>query len=305
MSYNEPIAIISDPHANLKALNAVLRDIILNRGIRTIFCLGDVVGYGANPVEVIDIFRNGWKNPDDGKVYKFAGISKGNHDELAGYLRQGAFTVDSLTGMLHIKKDAAETLDAAVKQMKDMGEEGEKRLDFLETLSVDPLQIREDAKGIHAFKNPFSGFMTYPMDLWLAKRYNIKDIEIIQDPKELFADPGIFDPETPVHFIGHAHLPYAYREDMQEEGVFLPTRVDIGEKLAQHKQVFVNRFYLKQGLKTLVNVGSVGQSRFETEEVLGRVKKAGFEPVLPAYYVVLYKNVIEFIELYYALPQQK
>jgi len=92
---------------------------------------------------------------------------------------------------------------------------------------------------------------------------------------------------------------------MQEEGVFLPTRVDIGEKLAQHKQVFVNRFYLKQGLKTLVNVGSVGQSRFETEEVLGRVKKAGFEPVLPAYYVVLYKNVIEFIELYYALPQQK
>lgn len=45
-----PFAIISDIHANLEALQAVLADIDA-RHIDTIVCLGDVVGYGANPVE--------------------------------------------------------------------------------------------------------------------------------------------------------------------------------------------------------------------------------------------------------------
>jgi len=48
-----PIAIISDIHANLEALTAVLSD-IKRRGINRIICLGDVVGYGPNPLECID-----------------------------------------------------------------------------------------------------------------------------------------------------------------------------------------------------------------------------------------------------------
>lgn len=50
------IAIISDIHANLEALTAVLDDIDA-LGIRRIFCLGDVVGYGPNPKEVIAKIR--------------------------------------------------------------------------------------------------------------------------------------------------------------------------------------------------------------------------------------------------------
>lgn len=42
------IAIISDVHANLEALEAVLED-IENQKIETVFCLGDVVGYGPDP----------------------------------------------------------------------------------------------------------------------------------------------------------------------------------------------------------------------------------------------------------------
>jgi predicted phosphodiesterase len=38
-------AVISDIHSNLEALTAVLAD-IEKRGIRTIYCLGDVIGYG-------------------------------------------------------------------------------------------------------------------------------------------------------------------------------------------------------------------------------------------------------------------
>ena len=49
-----PLAIISDIHANLEALQAVLADID-SRGLKRIICLGDVVGYGPNPLECLDL----------------------------------------------------------------------------------------------------------------------------------------------------------------------------------------------------------------------------------------------------------
>ncbi|WP_413733902.1 metallophosphoesterase family protein [Sodalis sp. RH21] len=50
------IAIFSDVHANLPALNAVLRDIDA-RGITDIFCLGDLVDFAPWPNEVIELIR--------------------------------------------------------------------------------------------------------------------------------------------------------------------------------------------------------------------------------------------------------
>ena len=49
-------AIIADIHANLEALEAVLQD-IKQRGCTHTACLGDVVGYNANPKECLDIIR--------------------------------------------------------------------------------------------------------------------------------------------------------------------------------------------------------------------------------------------------------
>jgi diadenosine tetraphosphatase ApaH/serine/threonine PP2A family protein phosphatase len=48
-------AVISDIHGNLEALEAVLQDV--PEGIETVYCLGDVIGYGANPDECCDIVR--------------------------------------------------------------------------------------------------------------------------------------------------------------------------------------------------------------------------------------------------------
>ena len=45
-------AIVSDIHANLQAWNAVLLD-IRSQAVDRIICLGDVVGYGPNPAEVL------------------------------------------------------------------------------------------------------------------------------------------------------------------------------------------------------------------------------------------------------------
>lgn len=50
------LAIISDIHANLEALDAVFEDID-RVGVDRIACLGDVVGYGANPVECLALVR--------------------------------------------------------------------------------------------------------------------------------------------------------------------------------------------------------------------------------------------------------
>ncbi|MBN2445251.1 MAG: metallophosphoesterase family protein [Phycisphaerae bacterium] len=49
-------AVISDIHSNLEALEAVLAD-IKKRKIKDIVCLGDIVGYGPNPRECVDLIR--------------------------------------------------------------------------------------------------------------------------------------------------------------------------------------------------------------------------------------------------------
>lgn len=50
------IAIISDPHGNLPALEATLAD-IRSQGIERIFCLGDLAGKGPSGAEVVDLCR--------------------------------------------------------------------------------------------------------------------------------------------------------------------------------------------------------------------------------------------------------
>lgn len=50
------IAILSDIHANLHALEAVWADLEAQRP-DAVFCLGDLVGYGAYPNEVVDFIR--------------------------------------------------------------------------------------------------------------------------------------------------------------------------------------------------------------------------------------------------------
>ncbi|SKC84889.1 metallophosphoesterase family protein [Maledivibacter halophilus] len=52
----EKIAIISDIHGNLPAIEAVLKDIRM-RSANKIVCLGDIVGKGPNSAEAIDICK--------------------------------------------------------------------------------------------------------------------------------------------------------------------------------------------------------------------------------------------------------
>ena len=74
-------ALISDIHSNVDALQAVLAD-IKSQGIREIFCLGDLVGYGPNPNEVIDLVMQECKvcllgNHDQGALFDPEGFNSG------------------------------------------------------------------------------------------------------------------------------------------------------------------------------------------------------------------------------------
>lgn len=62
------IAILSDIHSNLEALQRAL-DGIESAGIDAIYCLGDVVGYNADPVACVELVRE-----------RCAGVVCGNHD---------------------------------------------------------------------------------------------------------------------------------------------------------------------------------------------------------------------------------
>jgi diadenosine tetraphosphatase ApaH/serine/threonine PP2A family protein phosphatase len=63
------LAILSDVHANLEALQAVLEDIGRHR-VGAIYCLGDTLGYGPNPRECLDLV-----------AAKCTLILLGNHDQ--------------------------------------------------------------------------------------------------------------------------------------------------------------------------------------------------------------------------------
>ncbi len=65
-------AIISDIHANIHALDAVLKD-IERQAVETIICLGDVVGYGAFPEDCVTKVRE-----------RCSTTILGNHDYMAG-----------------------------------------------------------------------------------------------------------------------------------------------------------------------------------------------------------------------------
>src|SRR5436305_7178593 len=66
------IAIVSDVHSNLEALEAVLQHAEASGGVDEVWCLGDIVGYGADPSAVIGTLR------DRGAV-----AVAGNHDRAA------------------------------------------------------------------------------------------------------------------------------------------------------------------------------------------------------------------------------
>ena len=106
-------AIISDIHSNLEALTKAL-EIIDQRSVDEIICLGDIVGYGANPNECLALIRQECSN-----------VIRGNHDE--------ALFNESMT--IRFTEDARSAIEWTRKRIS------EENISYLRTL---PLSIKKD-----------------------------------------------------------------------------------------------------------------------------------------------------------------
>ena len=109
------IAIISDVHSNLEALTKAI-DIIDSRSVDEIVCLGDIVGYGADPNECVDLVRRRCNT-----------VIKGNHDDAVVDLTAAEdFTDNARSAILWTRKQITEeNLDylrslSLVHRKKDM-----------------------------------------------------------------------------------------------------------------------------------------------------------------------------------------
>ena len=75
------IALISDIHSNFEALQAVWREI---NGADVILCMGDIVGYGPNPNEVVEFVR--------GRMEERSFLCiRGNHDNAIAFGAEWGF----------------------------------------------------------------------------------------------------------------------------------------------------------------------------------------------------------------------
>ncbi len=80
-------AVLADIHSNLEAFQAVLRDLEEKGGADELWCLGDIVGYGPNPHECIQLLRQ-----------HHCACVAGNHDwAVIGKLDISAFNPEAAT----------------------------------------------------------------------------------------------------------------------------------------------------------------------------------------------------------------
>lgn len=138
-------AIISDIHGNLEALQAVLDD-IRQQSISEIYCLGDIVGYGPNPCECIDLV-----------IQHTAASLLGNHDQGALFDPEG------------FNAGAERAIFWTRKQLESSGgPKGERRWEFLgelpRTIKQPPLLF------VHgSARNPLNEYV-FPEDIYNQRK---------------------------------------------------------------------------------------------------------------------------------------
>ena len=140
-------AIISDIHGNMEALQAVLAD-IKEQGIREVYCLGDVVGYGPNPRECVDRIM-------DSKL-----VLLGNHDQGAMFDPDG------------FNPPAERAIFWTRSQLEASGENRQKKEARWDFLAERPRSHREDGGYLFVHgsaRNPLNEYV-FPEDIYNQRK---------------------------------------------------------------------------------------------------------------------------------------
>ena len=189
------IAFISDIHANIEALEAVLVDID-SQGADEIFCLGDIVGYGAAPSECLELVRS-----------RCSVTVIGNHDQMAS--EKGV--------ILALERVSAPIRYAREKLTKD-------QIKWLRDL---PKVVEKEGLTLVHSSLHEPGEFNYV--LWK------------EDARLHFQHQ-----KTPFSFIGHSHSPLMAIQGQEGISLDVPGVASIT---------------LEPTVRTIINVGSVGQPR--------------------------------------------
>jgi len=108
--------VVSDIHSNLQALQAVLGA----AEEEEVYCLGDLVGYGASPNEVLELLKD-----------RGAKAVMGNHDNAAVTGDTGWFNARAAMAVLWTRANLTEENVAYLSRL--------------------PMQLREDLEGVKAY----------------------------------------------------------------------------------------------------------------------------------------------------------
>jgi len=188
-------AVIGDIHGNLEALQAVLAD-LEEQGVDQVLCVGDVVGYGADPEGCLELVTE-----------RCSVVVSGNHD----YATAGQSSMD------YFNPYARRALEWTAEQLSTTSRQSLVEL---------PLTAQ------------MNGFALVHSSFFVPERF-----DYIFAPSQ--ARVCFLKQEVPLAFFGHTHLPVAFFDTD-------PITYSLGPEIGIDPRV-----------KTLVNVGSVGQPRDE------------------------------------------
>jgi len=165
-------AIVSDIHANLEAFTVVLEE-IQRRGIEHIVCLGDIVGYGPNPMECLDLVAS-----------RCRASLMGNHDFAVLY---EPFNFNS----------GAEAACFWTRQQFENDPDATRRANRWKFLGNLPVRVRTDRfVGVHASpRRPINEYI-FPDDIYT-------------NPGKFVS---IFERFEHLCFVGHTHVPGVFLE---------------------------------------------------------------------------------------------
>lgn len=166
-------ALISDIHSNLEALTTVLADIARQK-VDRIVCLGDIVGYGPNPCECLDL------------VIEKADLTiLGNHDQAALFDPEG-FNPVALKAIYWTR----DVLDRAPGRASVVN----RRWDFLSEL---PKKRQEgNVLFVHGSPRDPTNEYVFPDNIYDQNRMRV-----------------LFDQVKHLSFQGHTHMPGIFTID--------------------------------------------------------------------------------------------
>ncbi len=191
--------ILSDIHSNKEALSAVLAHVRRKHCDKVVF-LGDLVGYGANPNQTVDMLRA--RRP-------LAAI-RGNHDKVCSGIENG-----ELFNRI--------ALEAAMWTRRKLTRSN---LHWLKSLPQGPLLVDGGFAISHGT----------PID---EDAYIFGEIEALNVFRQT---------EYPLCFFGHSHFPVIFALSTDAITTILTVAPSF-------------RFKLQEGVRYLINPGSIGQPR--------------------------------------------